>query len=190
MVEKNKELCYNKIVVGFIMMEKKYNKCFRIFFIILLISLTITLSGCKKKVESYSDIERITHKEILNQKGNKDKTYFVVIYSNTCTFCEDLEPTIIEYCAFIKKNNGCASKNYPPMYALNINATKDNPNIKANSDNDYTNFTGTTDYNDIKFSAAPALVVVTNKTVEKFISSKVTNTPVSDVKILLNKIMK
>lgn len=171
------------------MIETRINKGFRFLLIMLILVVTLTITSCKKEVSSYSDIERIVHKEILNQKGNKNNTYYVIIYSTTCTFCENLEDSVVEYCNFVNKKNGCIKKDYPPMYALNINASKDNPDIKA-SDKEYTNFTGTSDYKDIKFSAAPALVVVTDKKVEKFISSKLTNTPVSDIKILLNKTMK
>ena len=35
---------------------------------------------------------------------------------------------------------------------FNLNATKENPDIKASSDSDYPNFTGTSDYLEIKFS--------------------------------------
>lgn len=161
------------------------NKIKRLFIIMTLIVSVLISTSCK--VDGYEDIKKVTHQEILNQKGNNDGTYYVIIYSTTCTFCEELEPDVVEYYNFLKKNNSC-SKKYPPLYALNFNATKDNPDIKA-SDSEYTNFTGTNDYQKIKFSAPPALIVVTNGVVEKLISSKVTNRPKTDIKNLLKNTM-
>lgn len=161
------------------------NKIKRLF--IIMISIVSVLISTSCKVDGYEDIKKVTHQEILNQTGNDDGTYYVIIYSTTCTYCEELEPNVVEYYNFIKKKNSC-SKKYPPLYALNLNATKDNPDIKA-SDSEYTNFTGTNDYQKIKFSAAPALIVVTNGVVEKLISSKVTNSPKTDIKNLLKNTM-
>lgn len=162
--------------------------CFKHLLIIMIFMSSILMFTSCKKAEEYSDLKKITHKEILNQKGNKDGTYYVVIYSTTCSNCEELEPYVINYYNFINKKNNCFVKKYPPLYVLNLNATKDNPDIKA-SDSDYSNFTGTSNYLDVKFSAAPALIIVTNGVVEKLISSKVTNRPKTDIKNLLNNTM-
>lgn len=156
-----------------------------VIIIVLLISL-FTFTSCKK-VDGYEDMKKTIHKEILNQKGNKDGTYYVVIYSTTCVNCEDMKPVVVDYYNFIKNNN-CFNNKYPHLYVLNLNATKDNPEIKA-ADSEYRNFTGTSNYQDIKFAAAPALIVVTNGKVEKLISSKVTNRPKTDIEILLKKTM-
>lgn len=156
-------------------------------FIIMIFIVSVLVSTSCKKIEGYEDMKKVTHQEILNQKGNGDGTYYVMIYSTTCTYCEELEPDVVEYYNFVKKKNSC-SKKYPPLYVLNLNATKENPDINAN-DSEYTNFTGTNDYQKIKFSTAPALIVVTNGVVEKLISSKVTNRPKTDIKNLLKNTM-
>ena len=77
------------------MIETRINKGFKFLLIMLILVVTLTITSCKKEVSSYSDIERIVHKEILNQKGNKNNTYYVIIYSTTCTFCENLEDSVV-----------------------------------------------------------------------------------------------
>ena len=158
---------------------------FKFCSILLVLLLLLSTTSCKK-VESYSDFTRITYKEILNQKADKDGKYFVVIYSTTCTYCEQLEKTVVEYQNFVLSNKLFGFK-YPPVYVLNINATE-NKDIKA-SDKDYKNFTGTSNYQEIKFQTAPAFIEVTSGTVTTLISSKVKNYPVTEVENLLNKIM-
>lgn len=155
----------------------------------LLVFIIFTVVKCNNKVSSYSDMERISYSEILNQKGDKDERYFVVIYSTTCPFCDELEPFVVEYQNFVLSKKFINYK-YPPVYVLNLNATKENEGIKATSDSEYTNFVGTTNYQDIKFSTAPAMLEITNGTVTKLISSKLTNMPVTDIKNIFNKIMK
>lgn len=154
--------------------------------IILLTSVLLLCTTSCKKVDAYSDFERITYNEILNQKADQDGKYFVIIYSTTCTYCEQLEPTVVKYQNFVLSHKFFGYK-YPPVYVLNINAAE-NKDIKA-SDSEYKNFTGTNNYKEIKFQTAPAFIEVTNGTVSTLISSKVTNYPVTEVEILLNKIM-
>ena len=100
-----------------------------------------------------------------------------------------MEPTIVEYQNFVLDNKFINYK-YPPVYVLNLNATKENEGIKVSSDSEYKNFTNTSNYEDIKFSTAPAMLEITNGVVTKLISSKLTDYPVTDITTLLNKIMK
>lgn len=150
-----------------------------------------TVMGCKKKVDSYSEIKRIVYSEILNQKANKDQTYLVFIYSTTCSFCEELEPTIVEYYNRVRSKQflGVSCSNFVPIYVLNLNATKENKGILASSDAEYENFVGTTQYQDIRFSTAPAMIEVTNHTVTKLISSKTTDYPVSEIRQIMKQLL-
>lgn len=165
--------------------KNKKTYIFKFCQILIVLLILLSTTSCKK-VEAYSDFERITYKEILNQKADKNGKYFVVIYSTTCTYCEELEKTVVEYQNFVLSSKFFGYK-YPPVYVLNINATE-NKDIKA-SDKDYKNFTGTSNYQEIKFQTAPAFIEVTSGTVTTLISSKVTNYPVTEVENLLNKIM-
>ena len=157
--------------------------------VVLALFVVFTIVKCNNKVEGYGDMKRITYSEILKQKGDKEGKYFVVIYSTTCDFCKELEPTIVEYQNFVLDNKFINYK-YPPVYVLNLNATKENEGIKVSSDSEYKNFTNTSNYEDIKFSTAPAMLEITNGVVTKLISSKLTDYPVTDITTLLNKIMK
>lgn len=154
--------------------------------IIFILGIILFTTGCKKEVKSYSDMERIIYKDILTQKGDKNNKYFVIIYSTTCTYCEDLEDTVVKYQNFVLANK-FFGYNCPPVYVLNINAT-DNKDIKK-ADNEYKNFIGTKNYEDVKFATAPAFIEVTDGEVTELISSKVTNYPVTEVENYLNKIM-
>ena len=156
--------------------------------LVVTIFVVFTIVKCNSKVESYGDMNRITHSEILNQKGDGSNKYFVIIYSTTCNYCEQLEPFVVEYQNFVLDNKFINYK-YPPIYVLNLNETKENPDIKASSDADYPNFTGTSDYKEIKFSTAPAMLEITDGVVTKLISSKLTNKPVTDIKNEFKKIM-
>ena len=129
---------------------------------------------------------RITYSEILNQKGNKENQYFVIIYSTTCTYCEELETTVTEYYNFTESKKVFKYK-YPPLYVLNINAVE-NKEIKA-ADSEYNVFIGTSNYKDIKFATAPALIEITDGVVTDLISSKVNNLVVTAVEVKLNNIM-
>lgn len=157
--------------------------------IVIAIFIIFTIVKCNNKVEGYSDMKRITYSEILNQKGDKEGKYFVVIYSTTCAFCEELEPYVVDYQNYVLDNKFINYK-YPPVYVLNLNATKENEGIKATTDKEYSNFTGTSNYEEIKFSTAPAMLEITNGVVTKLISSKLTNKPVTDIKNEFNKIKK
>ena len=168
-------------------MEKMKNTYIYRFCIILTICLVcITLCSCKVKAASYSDIARITYKEILNQKADKNGRYLVAIYSTTCTYCEELEPTVVKYYNFTESKKFFNYK-YPPIYVLNINAVE-NKGIKA-SDSEYDVFIGTSNYQDIKFATAPALIEITDGKVTDLISSKVENLVVTAVEVKLNKLM-
>lgn len=149
-------------------------------FLIFLIAV-INFSSCKT-IKKYNDINSTTYENILNELGNKDNKYYVVVYSTTCKYCIDLEPYLIDY---YKKTNKKTS-NLPKLYVLCVD-NKVNQEIQAESDEEYDNFVETTNYQDIKFSAEPGLIEVTNKKVTYLISSKTTTKPYTDIKNFLNE---
>lgn len=156
-------------------MNKKQAFTNLIFLFILF--LCFSLTSCKK-IESYGDMDSIIHQNILTKEGK----YLVFIYGDNCSFCEKLEPTIFEYATLAKK------KKVLPIYALNASNTKLNPELVKNTD-DYDDFKGTTNYRDIHIATTPALIVIEDGCVERYISSKTTIQPMSEIKSYINRLM-
>ena len=151
----------------------------KIILCLLLCFSVICLSGCK--VTSYDNMKEIKYKNLLNQKADN---YFVVFYAVGCAYCAELETTVVKYANYVKTN-----KNAYPIYVLNLSDKKKNEGINASSDNEYANFLGTTNYKDIHFTTAPALIMVSNGMVVRAISSKSTMRPMSEIKELLTSQM-
>lgn len=170
------------------MSDYKYTTLKRIPYLIIVLVILFSLMGCKK-VNKYSDIRKVTYSKILTQKGNSENKYFVVIYSTTCKYCQDLESFVVKYYNKVNSLGNKCHNNYPKLYVLCVDNTEDNKDIKVTSDDLYLNFIGTSNYQDIKFSAEPGLVEVTNGQVTNFISSKNTNRPYTDIKNYLNNIL-
>lgn len=147
--------------------------------------LCLVITGCKEKVtiEEFGEMDSIIYNGLLT----KDGRYLVFIYGNTCSACEELEPTIAEY-ATLAKNN---SKKYTPLYVLNSSNTRVNKGIIAiEGDSSYDDFLGTTDYTKIKIMTTPALIVVENHKVVKYISTKLTTRPKTEIKEYFLGLMK
>ena len=96
--------------------------------------------------------------------------------SNTCKACEDIKNDIFSYANKAKTNS-----ELPPIYYINISNVSKNNGLVTEDDSSYEYFVGTTNYTDIKITATPALIIITNGKVENFISSKVTQTTKSDI---------
>lgn len=173
-------------------MKKGLNKIIsRMTIIILTLGIIFTFSGCKKNVDSYHGMVRISNEDIFKQKADKNDKYYIVIYSNTCTFCEQLEPSVVEYYNYLIKKQpfGSSCTTIPPLYIINLDAKLDNPGLLVDSDSEYTVFVGTSNYQDIHFSTAPALIEITDGKVSRLISSKTTLRPMSEIKALLTASM-
>lgn len=147
---------------------------------IFLIFGTFFFASCKKT--SYSALPQTSHQTILNEEGNKDYCYYVIIYSNTCDYCNKLENEVVEYYNIVKNKNNV----FPYIYVACIDRVE-NLSMKLDSDDDYESFLFTDNYKDIYFSAFPALVEVTSQKITKLISSKTTTRPYTEIKNLLKQ---
>ena len=150
---------------------------------ILIIPILFGLTSCKKnKIEEFKDLETVVYQSILSQEGK----YMVFIYGDNCTYCEKLKPTILEYARFARKN-----KNEMKIYGLNSSNTRVNKGLIATGgDESYDNFVNTTNYQDIHISTTPVLIIVNNGKVTKFISSKTTYYPKTEIENYINNLMK
>lgn len=137
------------------------------------------LSGCK--IKKYEQLKEITYSKLLSQKY---ENYYVVFHAAGCPYCEELEPTVVKYANYAKKNRDAY-----PIFHLNLSDKRKNEGINSSSDDEYSSFLGTTNYQDIKFTNAPGLIVVSNGQVIKVISSKNTMRPMSEIKELLTSKM-
>lgn len=153
------------------------SKKYKIILCIFLVMITFVLTSCKEKVtiSSYSEMDKIIYQSVLS---NDDK-YLVFIYGNNCSACEELEPTIASY-ATLAKNN---SKKHLPLYVLNSSNTRVNKGLVASGgDSSYNDFIGTSNYEDIHIATTPALLVIENHRVVKYISTKITTKPKTEIK--------
>lgn len=141
--------------------------------ILFLIIILISLSSCNKKINKHKQLNEIAYSDILLQKEDR---YLVYIMSNTCKACEDIKNDIFSYAKKAKTNS-----ELPPIYYINISNVSKNNGLVTEDDSSYEYFVGTTNYTDIKITATPALIIITNGKVENFISSKVTQTTKSDI---------
>lgn len=143
------------------------------------------ITGCQKKVEikTYSQMDQVIYPALLSQE---EKSYLVFFYGNTCSACEELEPLLCEYASLAKNKKG-----YMPLYCLNTSNNRVNEGIIATEgDDSYENFVGTNIYNQIKIATTPALIVVEQGRVTKVISTKVTQTPKTDIKTYITNLKK
>lgn len=149
---------------------------------IFLILSSFTLVSCKKnKIEEFKDIETIVYPSLLNEKGK----YLVFIYGNNCYYCDQLKPTIIKYANLAKDN-----KDYLPLYALNSSNTRVNKGLIATGgDDSYDDFLNTTNYKDIHIATTPVLIVVNSGKVTKYISSKTTLYPKTEIQNYITNLM-
>ena len=150
---------------------------------IFMLSILFGLTSCKKnKIEDFEDLETIVYQSILSQEGK----YMVFIYGDNCHFCEMLKPTIIEYANFARKN-----KKEMQIYGLNSSNTRVNKGLIATGgDESYGNFVNTTNYQDVHISTTPVLIIVNNGKVTKFISSKTTYYPKTEIEKFITNLMK
>jgi len=153
----------------------KNNKVIK-FLACAIIFVLFLFTGCKPK--SYSTLPQTKYENILNESAN---SYYVVIYSVTCDYCKRLEEDVVNY--YKKTLN---SNQYPKLYVTCIDL-EENAKMKSSSDDEYLNFVGSSNYQDVKFSSYPALIFVENKTVKNLISSKTTNRPYTEIKNLLTQ---
>ena len=150
--------------------------------IILCVLLCITISCLTScKVTKYKNMKEITYSKILSKDID---TYYVIFHATGCPFCEQLEPTVVKYANYAKKN-----KDAIPIFHLNLSDKRKNEGINSTIDDEYSSFLGTTNYQDIKFTNAPGLITVSNGQVIKVISSKNTMRPMSEIKELLTSQM-
>ena len=132
--------------------------------ILFLIIILISLSSCNKKINKYKQLNEIAYSDILLQKEDR---YLVYIMSNTCKACEDIKNDIFSYANKAKTNS-----ELPPIYYINISNVSKNNGLVTEDDSSYEYFVGTTNYTDIKITATPALIIITNgKVVITLISS-------------------
>lgn len=150
---------------------------------LFIVTILSSLVSCKKnKIEEFSDLETIVYQSILSQEGK----YMVFIYGDNCNYCEKLKPTILEYANLAKKN-----KEYIDIYGLNSSNTRVNKGLIATGgDESYDNFVNTTNYKDVHISTTPVLIIVNNGKVTKFISSKTTYYPKTEIENYIKNLMK
>lgn len=166
-------------------MIKKLTTILSVFLLTMVLAMQ---TSCKKPVEEntditkYSQINTTTYKNVLKTTSGK---YFVFIMGNTCSACEELESVICEYATLVKDKPG----GYVPLYLLNVSDTENNGDIIAtDGDDSYSNFQGTTNYENIKITDTPGFLVVENGRVTKLISTKVTEEPKSEIKAFIESL--
>lgn len=166
-------------------------KIFKSLLVLMFSFLIILPVGCHKnnndddpnKISKYGEMETIYYKEILNKTSSK---YFVFIMGNTCVACEELESDICSYATLAKKY----PTSYFPIYCLNSSDTSNNGDLIAkDGDDSYANFQGTNDYEKIKISTTPGLLVIEKGRVTKFITTKVTNEPKTEIRNYIKGLM-
>ena len=150
---------------------------------VFIISILFGLTSCRKnKIEEFKDLETIVYQSILAQEGK----YMVFIYGDNCYYCDKLKPTILEYAKFALKD-----KKQIKIYGLNSSNTRVNKGLIAtDGDDSYEDFLYTTNYQDIHISTTPVLIIVNNGKVTKFISSKTTLYPKTEIENYLKGLMK
>lgn len=158
--------------------------CKRIVKSLLLVCCICTcciLSSCGK-VKSYKDIKSVVYASILTQKEDR---YMVFLYGDTCSACEELQELICKYVAVASSDS-----TKPKLYVLNTSNTRVNKGIVAEGgDDSYTSFIGTTNYEDIKIATTPALIFVEDGKVSSYISTKLTQTPKSDIRKYIESLL-
>lgn len=157
--------------------------CKKIVRSLLLVCALLTcfmMSSCSK-AKSYKDIKSVAYASILSQK---ESSYMVFLYGDTCVACEELEELICKYANAASKDD---SKKR--LYVLNTSNTRVNKGIIAEGgDDSFTSFIGTANYEDIKIATTPALICVQNGQVSYYISTKLTQTPKSDIRKYIEKL--
>lgn len=150
---------------------------------LFIVSISFGLTSCKKnKVKEFKDLETVVYQSILSQSGK----YMVFIYGDNCNYCEILKPTILEYAKYVNKN-----KDAIKIYGLNSSNTRVNKGLIATGgDESYDNFVNTTNYQDIHISTTPVLIIVNNGKVTKYISSKTTYYPKTEIETYITNLMK
>lgn len=143
----------------------------------------VVLTSCKK-VKDFSDIQTIIYPSILKGEGNSANKYFVFIYGDVCTYCEELLPTVCEYVNLTKKQ-----KDMIPLYVLNASNTRVNKGLVSSSDAEIKDFIATKNYEDIHIANTPALILVDDGMVTYYISSKTTQRPKTEIEQYLKKVM-
>lgn len=164
-------------------MQKAQKNLVKLGLILITLILSLSLTSCKK-IKDYADMNHIVYKSILLQEGRKeDDGYLVYIYEDNCSNCQQLKDLILNYANIAKKNS-----NKMPLYVLNISNQKVNKGLVKNDD-EYDDFTNTTNYEDIHISATPVLITVRGGKVIKLISSKTTLQPVTQIKSYINNLI-
>ena len=75
-----------------------------------------------------------------------------------------------------------------PFFVVNADNKRSNNGLVKNDD-EYDDFTNTTDYTEIHIATTPALIIVKNGSVSNFISSKKTQTPASEIRSYIQNLM-
>lgn len=160
----------------------------KVSFLLLIICSFLSLfvsTSCK--VERFKDLKTIEYSSILSQKGD----YIVFIYGDNCYYCEQLKPIILEYANLANKK-----RKMMKIYGLNSSNTRDNeglipeiPEGCKDPDDLYDDFLNTTNYEDIHIVTTPALIVVEDGTVTKYISSKTTYYPKTNIQEYIASLM-
>ena len=158
--------------------------CKRIVKSLLLVCCILScciLSSCGK-TKSYKDIKSVAYASILKEK---EDIYMVFLYGDTCTACEELQELICKYVT-VANNDSTKTK----LYVLNTSNIRVNKGIIASGgDDSYTSFIGTTNYEDIKIATTPALICVEDGQVSSYISTKLTQTPKSDIRKYIESLL-
>ncbi len=166
------------------MVIKMNSKIIKYLFIVFAIILSATLGGCKKvePITNYGEADHVIYNGLLNENGD----YLVFIYGNDCSACAELEDLLCEYAT-----KSLVKKDYLDFYVLNSSNTRVNKGLIATEgDDSYSDFTNTGNYQDIKISTTPALIVVEDGRVSDYISTKVSTTPKTDIKEYIEDLMK
>lgn len=121
--------------------------------ILLILIISIFLTGCKKGAKEIKATEIFTQKE---------DSYFVYFYKPGCSACENLKPRLNEYISFAK------GKSLPKVYKMNV---LNMPNLNA-PDNWKEVIVGKTSIMEITIGTTPTLLLIEEKEVAKVFAGR------------------
>lgn len=110
---------------------------YKVLLLVLIVFTTFFLNGCKR--EGMSGIKNLQQQELYTQKEDK---YYVFLYRDGCTGCEEVKPYVLRYIKLAKGREECRK-----VYGFYLSDEKNkliyrtNPNPE-NGQGSYTNKDG------------------------------------------------
>lgn len=134
------------------------------FFLLILLFLIATLSGCTGK-EYIPGVKSIKKEDIFNQKEDQ---YYVLFHRLDCEDCEAAEPYVSQYAAILKQNEKCSGKR--KIYSVLLYTREEKPGDKVNIYRKYEGegqgergdfyVVGVTDWKDLYIASTASMITI------------------------------